>query len=80
MTVYLRILSYLREYRFRLIVACLCAAGVAGMSGLYAWLVQPVLDEIFIAKDQLLLTVLPLGHSRRGRVEGTLRVWVKPIS
>ena len=30
------------------------------MSGLYAWLVQPVLDEIFIAKDQLLLLVLPL--------------------
>ncbi|MYC28121.1 MAG: lipid A export permease/ATP-binding protein MsbA [Nitrospira sp. SB0662_bin_26] len=60
MTVYFRILSYLHEYRFRLIVACLCAAGVAGMSGLYAWLVQPVLDEIFIAKDQLLLTVLPL--------------------
>ncbi len=60
MTVYLRILSYLHEYRFRLIVACLCAAGVAGMSGLYAWLVQPVLDEIFIAKDQLLLAVLPL--------------------
>lgn len=60
MTVFLRILSYLHEYRFRLIVACLCAAGVAVMSGLYAWLVQPVLDEIFIAKDQLLLTVLPL--------------------
>lgn len=60
MTVYLRILSYLYEYRFRLIVACLCAVGVAGMSGLYAWLVQPVLDEIFIARNQLLLTVLPL--------------------
>ena len=60
MTAFLRILSYLHKYRFRLIVACLCAAGVAGMSGLYAWLVQPVLDEIFIAKDQLLLLVLPL--------------------
>ncbi len=60
MTAFLRILSYLHQYRFRLIGACLCAAGVAGMSGLYAWLVQPVLDEIFIAKDQLLLMVLPL--------------------
>lgn len=60
MTAFLRILSYLHQYRFRLIVACLCAAGVAGLSGLYAWLVQPVLDEIFIAKDQLLLLVLPL--------------------
>ena len=60
MTAFLRILSYLHEYRVRLVAACLCAAGVAGMSGLYALLVQPVLDEIFIAKDQLLLMVLPL--------------------
>ena len=60
MTAFLRILSYLHEYRVRLIAACVCAAGVAVMSGLYAWLVQPVLDEIFIAKDQLLLLVLPL--------------------
>ena len=60
MTTFLRILSYLHKYRVRLIAACVCAAGVAGMAGLYAWLVQPVLDEIFIAKDQLLLLVLPL--------------------
>ncbi|MCY3954905.1 MAG: lipid A export permease/ATP-binding protein MsbA [Nitrospira sp.] len=60
MTAFFRILSYLREYRVRLIAACICAAGVAGMSGLYALLVQPVLDEVFIAKDQLLLMVLPL--------------------
>ncbi len=60
MTIFFRILSYFHAYRVRLVVACLCAAGVAGMSGLYAWLVQPVLDEIFIAKDQMLLMVLPL--------------------
>lgn len=60
MTAFLRLLSYLHQYRVRLVAACLCAAGVAGMSGLYAWLVQPVLDEIFIAKDQLLLLILPL--------------------
>ncbi len=60
MTVFFRIVSYLDQYRVRLVVACLCAVGVAGMSGLYAWLVQPVLDGIFIAKDQLLLMVLPL--------------------
>ncbi len=60
MTVFLRLLAYLHKYRFRLIAACACAAGVAVLSGLYAWLVQPVLDEIFIARDQLLLLVLPL--------------------
>lgn len=60
MTTFLRLLSYLHKYRVRLIAACLCAAGVAVMAGLYAWLVQPILDEIFIAKNQLLLMVLPL--------------------
>ncbi len=60
MTTFFRLLSYLHEYRVRLIAACACAAGVAGMSGLYAWLVQPVLDEIFIAKNRQLLLVLPL--------------------
>ncbi len=30
------------------------------MTATYAWLIQPVLDELFIAKDQALLLVLPL--------------------
>lgn len=39
----------------------MCAAGVAGMTGAYAWLIQPVMDELFIAKDRSLLLVLPLA-------------------
>ncbi len=60
MTTFLRIFGYLREYRFRLVVAFLCAAGVAGISGMYAWLVQPVLDNIFIEKNESFLVALPL--------------------
>ncbi len=59
MTIFLRIVSCFREHKFRVAVACVCSAGVAGLSGLYAWLVQPVLDGIFIEKNQTLLTVLP---------------------
>jgi len=55
-----RILFYLKPYRKRLIVACLCSAVVAGLTGTLAWLVEPVLKGIFIEKDQTLLTVLPL--------------------
>jgi subfamily B ATP-binding cassette protein MsbA len=40
--------------------ALLCSALVAAMTGAYAWLVRPVLDGIFIAKDQALLLILPL--------------------
>ena len=58
--VFLRILKYLRGYYGRLVAAIICAAGVAGTSAIYAWLMQPVLDDLFIAKDKSLLIVLPV--------------------
>jgi subfamily B ATP-binding cassette protein MsbA len=38
-----------------------CSGLVAAFSGAYAWLVKPVLDEIFINKNESLLLVLPLA-------------------
>jgi subfamily B ATP-binding cassette protein MsbA len=55
-----RIVFYLRNYRLRLLGAFLCSAGVAAMMGVNAWLVKPVLDDIFIARNQELLKILPL--------------------
>ncbi|MFQ5932639.1 MAG: ABC transporter ATP-binding protein, partial [Nitrospiraceae bacterium] len=60
MKVFLRLLHYLVKYRFRLIAAFVCSGLVAGLTGAYAWLVRPVLDGIFISKDEFLLTVLPI--------------------
>ena len=60
MTVFLRVLRYLLRYRVRLAAALACSGLVAAMTGAYAWLVRPVLDGIFIAKDQTLLLILPL--------------------
>jgi subfamily B ATP-binding cassette protein MsbA len=53
-------LKYLHGYYGRLVAALICAAGVAGMTATYAWLMQPVLDDLFIAKDRSLLIVLPV--------------------
>ena len=61
MTLFLRLLRYLWQYRLRLAAAFLCSALVAGLTAAYAWLVRPVLDGIFISKDQFLLMVLPLA-------------------
>ncbi len=61
MKLFLRLVRYLMRYRFRLTVAFLCSAMVAGLTGAYAWMVRPVLDGIFINKDQFLLAVLPLA-------------------
>src|SRR5688572_18385368 len=59
--IYFRLLRYLWPYRVRLTVAFVCSALVAGLTGVYAWMVRPVLDGIFISKDQYLLIVLPVA-------------------
>ncbi len=56
-----RLLRYLKPYQGRLVAALACSGLVAGFSGAYAWLVKPVLDEIFINKNESLLLVLPLA-------------------
>lgn len=61
MKLWLRLLRYVLRYRLRLLAAFACSGLVASLTGAYAWLVQPVLDDIFIRKDQVLLTVLPLA-------------------
>lgn len=61
MNIFVRLVRYLRDYRVRLLTACLCSACVAGFTAAYAWLVRPVLDGIFIEKDQFLLVVLPVA-------------------
>ena len=58
---FIRLVRYLRPYRVRLGAAFVCSAMVAAFSGAYAWLVKPVLDEIFINKNEALLLVLPLA-------------------
>jgi subfamily B ATP-binding cassette protein MsbA len=50
-----------RPYRGRFIGAFICSGLVAALSAAYAWLVRPVLDGIFIEKNEALLLVLPLA-------------------
>ncbi|MHB8482369.1 MAG: lipid A export permease/ATP-binding protein MsbA [Nitrospiria bacterium] len=61
MKIYLRLLAYIKPYWKRLVVASICAVFVSLLTALYAWLVRPVLDGIFIKKDATLLLVVPLA-------------------
>ena len=61
MNQYMRLIRYLRPYWSRLAAAFACAILVAGLSGAYAWLVRPVLDGLFISRDERLLVILPLA-------------------
>jgi ATP-binding cassette, subfamily B, bacterial MsbA len=58
---FIRLIRYLKPYRMRLVAAFVCSGLVAAFSGAYAWLVKPVLDEIFINKNERLLFALPLA-------------------
>lgn len=60
MNIFWRIIAYLKPYRFRLLLAFLCSGGVAAFQGVTAWLVGPVLQEIFIDRNPNLLVMLPL--------------------
>lgn len=54
-------MRYVRPYRVRFLVAFVCSGLVAVLTGAYAWLVRPVLDGIFIEKNEGLLLTLPLA-------------------
>jgi subfamily B ATP-binding cassette protein MsbA len=56
---YLRLLTYLRPYRLRLVGALLSMLGVSAITALLAYLVKPVLDDVFFGKRVHMLYVLP---------------------
>jgi subfamily B ATP-binding cassette protein MsbA len=53
--------NYLLPYRRQLVFAVLAMIVVAATTAALAWMMQPVLDNIFVAKDKEMLWVVPLG-------------------
>jgi subfamily B ATP-binding cassette protein MsbA len=49
-----------RHYRAKLVLAFIAMLMVAGASAAIAWMIKPLLDEIFVHKNTTLLYVLPL--------------------
>ncbi len=56
---YLRLLSYVRLYWTRLLVAAVAMLLVSGITALLAYLVKPFLDDVFIQKNLKMLYLLP---------------------
>jgi subfamily B ATP-binding cassette protein MsbA len=61
MTLYLRLLQFVKPYWVKLAFAMLFMSCVAGTNGLTAYLVKPVMDKIFFEKDATLLMLIPFG-------------------
>ncbi len=56
---YLRLLAYLKPHRLRLVLAIVAMLAVSGITALLAYLVKPVLDDVFFAHRVHMLYVLP---------------------
>jgi ATP-binding cassette, subfamily B, bacterial MsbA len=59
--IYKRVLDLIRPYWPKLVLAMVCMVGVAGLTALMAWMVQPVMDDIFVHKKEAMLRLLPIG-------------------
>ena len=58
---YKRLLKYIKPYWKRLVIAMACMVGVAAMTGASALVVKQVLDDIFIKKNELMLSLVPFA-------------------
>jgi ATP-binding cassette, subfamily B, bacterial MsbA len=61
MTLYRRLLSLLRPYRLKLVLAMICMIMVSLFTAAQPYLVQPALDDVFIKKDEKILFLLPIA-------------------
>ncbi len=53
--------NYVRKHHSKLIISIFCMIVVAGATALNAWMMQPVLDEIFINKNKTLIVFIPIA-------------------
>lgn len=58
---YIRLLKYARRYWFYLLLSSIFMSLVSALTALTAYLVKPVLDDIFVKKDIYMLKLLPLA-------------------
>lgn len=57
----LRLMAVLKPHASKLIIAMVAMVAVGGFNALQAYLVKPLLDEIFVHRDAHLLNLLPLA-------------------
>ena len=53
--------SYILHYRFVLMLAGICMLVVAATTAANAYLLEPMIDEIFVRRNETLLYIVPLG-------------------
>jgi len=57
----LRLAPYLRAHWPAVIAGALCALAAGALGGAIAWLVKPVMDDVFVNRDLTMLKLVPLA-------------------
>jgi len=61
MSIYGRLLGFIRPYWIRIVLAIICSLFVSLATALSAWIVKPVLDDVFMDRDVRMIKLLPLA-------------------
>ncbi|HJM82338.1 MAG TPA: ABC transporter ATP-binding protein [Nitrospinota bacterium] len=61
MNLYRRLLAYLKPYLGKFLLASIFMIFVSASAGAAALIIQPILDDIFLSKNEVMLILLPLG-------------------
>ena len=67
--------EFVRPYAGRMALAFLCMGLMAGATAANAWLMQPMLDRVFVARDERLLLVIPLAVIVLALAKGIANYW-----
>lgn len=61
MPVFKRLMLYMKPYWWRIVLAALASSAYGGLEGAFAYMVEPLLKNIFMTKDMLIFSFLPLA-------------------
>lgn len=70
-----RLLLYLKPYKFKLLSALVATFIVSGTTGAIAYMVEPVMNYIFINKDAGYLYTIPIGFTVIFLIRGVFQVY-----
>jgi ATP-binding cassette, subfamily B, bacterial MsbA len=57
---YKRLLSHVKPYRFYLIVGIIATLLISGVDSFFAWLIKPMINQVFVAKASYWVQFIPL--------------------
>ena len=67
--------EFLRPYVGRMVLALVCMGLTAGATAANAWLMQPMLDRVFVAHEERLLLIIPAAVIVLALVKGFTNYW-----